>query len=123
MKNIPLYVLDEYAKRLSNSQVKKLYEAKTHQEYKPLYEKLNDSYKLYLNAYTINEELNTNKSGVIMMLTEKSSDLMENISYKINDDSITFLAESRDVYGKLINSLLSIGIYADTIEEIRDKKW
>lgn len=123
MKNIPLYVLDEYAKRLTNNQVNKLYEHKTHKTYNPLYETLDNTYKLYLNAYTISEELDASKSELIMHLSEKCSDLMENLSYKIGSDAVTFVTESRDTYGKLLHSLMEAGLSAETIEDIRDKKY
>ena len=64
MKNIPLSVLDAYAQRLTSKQAHMLYENKMQKPYKKaLYENNSGKqlYKLYLDDYTIAEEVEMNK--------------------------------------------------------------
>ena len=66
-----------------------LYEHKMNKPYKKaLYENNNSLYKLYLNAYTIFEELEISKAEFLMSLNENHSDLMKEISYKVDSDSV-----------------------------------
>ena len=74
MKNIPLSVLDAYAQRLTSKQAHMLYENKMQKPYKKaLYENNagKQLYKLYLDDYTIAEEVEMNKIEFLMKLNEK----------------------------------------------------
>lgn len=123
MKNIPLDVLDAYAKRLSSKQISMLYEHKMNKPYKKaLYENQSSLYKLYLNAYTIFEELEISKAEFLMSLNENHSELMKEISYKVDSDSVTFTAKTPKLYGELLHALMNEGISASLIEDIRDWK-
>lgn len=125
MVKIPLEVLDEYAKKLSNTQVNKLYENKMNKAYtKPLREvQEKEMLSLYLDAYTIAEELDANKSELIMGLNERFSNVMKNVTYRIDEDAILFSAKTRTDYSNLIQSLLSLGIDGNTLEQLKDKKY
>lgn len=125
MKYIPLIVLDEYAKRLSNSQVNKLYEAKTNKKYKKaLFENsAAPKYKLYLDGFTIAEELESNSAEFAMWLNENYKDLMSNISYSLKEDSINFSTTSKNNYKSLLEALRAAGIHGDVIESIVDKNF
>ena len=126
MKNfIPLTVLDEYTKRLTNNQINKLYESKTNKKYtKALNESDNSNkFKLYLNSYIIADEMNYNKAQLIMKLNESNAEMMNEISYKIESDGITFTSNSRESYRKLEEALRQKGLDVETLMSIRDKKY
>lgn len=123
MKKIPLEVLEAYAKKLSDTQVSMLYENKMHKNYKKaLYESTPSLFKLYLNAYTIYEECETSKAEFLISLNENHSNLMKQISYKVDDDAITFSAKTPTLYSELLHALMNEGISANVIEDIRDWK-
>ena len=121
--NIPLSVLDEYTKRLSNNQVDMLYENKMHKPFsKKLYEAVHPSYKMYLDSYTLNEEFNTNKIEFIMWLNNNHASLMESLTYKIDEDGVLFTTKNTKIYTDLMNVLRESGMDTNVILNLRDKK-
>lgn len=126
MKNIPLSVLDAYAKRLTSKQAHMLYENKMQKPYKKaLYENNagKQLYKLYLDDYTIADEVEMNKIEFLMKLNENHTSVVNALSYKIDEDGVTFSTSDRKVYSKLIGSLLNEGISGSTLEFIKDEKY
>ena len=126
MKNIPLSVLDAYAQRLTSKQAHMLYENKMQKPYKKaLYENNSGKqlYKLYLDDYTIAEEVEMNKIEFLMKLNENHGSVVNALSYKIDEDGVTFSTSDRKVYSKLIGSLLNEGISDSTLEFIKDEKY
>lgn len=126
MKNIPLSVLDAYAKRLTSTQAHMLYENKMQKPYKKaLYENNSGKqlYKLYLDDYAIAEEVEMNKIEFLMKLNENHGSVVNSLSYKIDEDGVTFSTSDRKVYSKLIGSLLNEGISGSTLEFIKDEKY
>jgi len=110
MERISLDILDEYAKRISDKQAKKLYEAKNGKPYvKALYEKKN-AHTIYLNEYTLLTETHKKCNEFAYMLNEKYSDIMDSVYYKIDEDAITIKTDDDAVYERLINILKHTGL-------------
>lgn len=126
-EDLHMDVLDAYAKRITKSQAERLYESKVGKKY---IKKLNENvsftnpsdYQLYLNAYTIALELDTNKTNMLMELNNKHSKLMESLSYRVDSDAVLFSTPNKEIYESLLSTMVSIGFSEDTINEIRDEK-
>ena len=126
-------VVDEaFVERLKSDErsgVQKLvkqYENKMQKPYKKaLYENNagKQLYKLYLDDYTIAEEVEMNKIEFLMKLNENHESVVNALSYKIDEDGVTFSTSDRKVYSKLIGSLLNEGISGSTLEFIKDEKY
>ncbi|WQJ53799.1 MAG: hypothetical protein [Wendovervirus sonii] len=110
MERISLDILDEYAKRLTNSQAKKLYESKNGKHYqKALYEQSN-THTIYLNEYTLLKKAHKKCNEFTYMLNEKYGDLMDNIYYKIEEDALIMKTDNDKLYEQLVDILKHNGI-------------
>ena len=58
-----------------------------------------------------------------MKLNENHGSVVNSLSYKIDEDGVTFSTSDRKVYSKLIGSLLNEGISGSTLEFIKDEKY
>lgn len=109
MSNIPLQVLDEYAKSISYKQAKRLYEAKCDNTYKKKiykgtqYQNKN-SFSIYLDNFVLNEaNLSVNKA--LAKYVNK-----HNLQYNIVKEGVYFYTPLADNYMSLLENLVNDGI-------------
>lgn len=115
--NIPLHILDEYAKTISQKQVNMLYENKCNKKYKKaLYEDLkyqnDNSYSIYLNDFTLDEaELSVKKALVRYVNKHK-------LQYNVVSDGVYFYTPLEENYIALLEDLVNDGLDVDTLKNI-----
>lgn len=109
MSHIPLHVLNEYAKVLSYTQAKKLYENKCNQKYKKIiykgteYQNKN-SYSVYLDNYVLNEaDLSVNTA--LARYVNKHQ-----LQYNIVKEGVYFYTPLADNYMSLLEHLINDGV-------------
>lgn len=109
MSNIPLQVLDEYAKSISYKQAKRLYEAKCDNTYKKKiykgtqYQNKN-SFSIYLDNFVLNEaNISVNKALSRYVCKH-------NLQYNIVKEGVYFYTPLADNYMSLLENLVNDGI-------------
>lgn len=117
--NIPLNVLDEYAKTISSKQSKMLYESKCKKKYKKaLYEGMeyqnDDSYSIYLNAYTLDEAKSSVDKALVRYVNKY------HLQYNIVDDGVYFYTPMAENYMGLLENLVNDGFDAEVLKTIVD---
>ena len=119
--NIPLNVLDEYAKVLTTKQSNMLYENKCNKKYKKeLYEnkkyQSNSSYKLYLNSYILNEA-NINVNTALARYVSKY-----NLQYNVVDNGVYLYTPMAENYMGLLENLIHDGFNKDALKNVVNTK-
>ena len=109
MSNIPLHVLNEYAKLLSYKQAKKLYENKCNQKYKKVINKGTEyqnknSYSIYLDNYVLNEA-NLNVNTALARYVVKHQ-----LQYNLVKEGVYFYTPLTDNYMSLLEHLVKDGV-------------
>ncbi len=104
--NIPLNVLDEYAKTITSKQMKMLYENKLNKKYrKSLYENMkyqnDNSYNVYLDLYTLNEANMTIDTAIARYVNKY------NLQYNKTLDGVYFYSNLEDNYIGLLENLVN----------------
>lgn len=117
--NIPLNILDEYAKVISSKQANMLYESKCNKKYKkPLYEnkkyQSDDNYKLYLNSFTL-DEANSSVEKALSKYVSK-----HNLQYNIVDDGVYLYTPMAENYMSLLENLVNDGFNVEALKNIVD---
>ena len=117
--NIPLNILDEYAKVISSKQANMLYESKCNKkDKKPLYEnkkyQSDDNYKLYLNSFTL-DEANSSVEKALSKYVSK-----HNLQYNIVDDGVYLYTPMAENYMSLLENLVNDGFNVEALKNIVD---
>lgn len=117
--NIPLNILDEYAKTLSSKQVKMLYENKCNKKYKKaLYENMkyqnDDSYSLYLSDYVLDEANMSTDKAMIRYINKYD------LQYNKVIDGVHFYTPNHNTYIKLLENLVNDGVDIDSLLQVVD---
>lgn len=117
--NIPLNILDEYAKVISSKQANMLYESKCNKKYKkPLYEnkkyQSDDNYKLYLNSFTL-DEANSSVEKALSKYVSK-----HNLQYNVVDDGVYLYTPMAENYMSLLENLVNDGFNVEALKNIVD---
>ena len=115
--NIPLNVLDEYAKVLTTKQSNMLYENKCNKKYKKvLYEdkkyQSNSSYRIYLNAYTL-DEANINVTKALARYVSKY-----NLQYNVVNDGVYLYTPLAENYMGLLENLVNDGFNVEALKNV-----
>lgn len=120
MSNIPLHVLDEYAKQISYKQAKRLYESKLNKKYKKTiykgteYQNKN-SFSIYLDNSVLNEA-NISTNTALARYAAKY-----NLQYNCVNEGLYFYTPLAENYMQLINHLVADGINKDALANNADK--
>lgn len=117
--NIPLNILDEYAKVISSKQANMLYESKCNKKYKkPLYEnkkyQSDDNYNLYLSSFTL-DEANSSIEKALSKYVSK-----HNLQYNIVDDGVYLYTPMAENYMSLLENLVNDGFNVEALKNIVD---
>ena len=117
--NIPLNILDTYAKTISTKQANMLYENKCNKKYKkPLYEHLkyqnDNSYKIYLNSFTL-DEANLNVDKALARYVNKHQ-----LQYNVVDDGVYLYTPMAENYMSLLEHLVNDGFDVNVLKNIVD---
>lgn len=117
--NIPLNILDEYAKVISSKQANMLYENKCQKKYKKrLYEDKayqNDSnYHLYLSSYTLDEANSSIEKALIRYVSKHK------LQYNIVDDGVYLYTPLPESYMSLLEHLVKDGFNVDALKHVVD---
>ena len=115
MTNIPLNILDNYAKSLTSKQVKMLYENKCQKKFKkPLYENLkyqsDNNYKIYLDTYTLNEA-NSSIDKTLLRYVNKY-----NLQYNVVNEGVYLYTALPENYLSLLENLLQDGFNKNSLK-------
>lgn len=118
--NIPLNILDEYAKTLTSKQVKKLYEAKCKKTYKkPLYENMkyqsDDNYQIRLTKYIL-EKSNSSIRDILANYANKYD-----LQYNIVNEDLYLYTPSKIKYKSLVENLINTGFNKQLLISIQNQ--
>ena len=119
--NIPLNVLDEYAKTITTKQSNMLYENKLNKKFKkPLYENLkyqnDDNFTLYLSSDIINEA-NSTLEKVLVRYVDK-----HHLQYNIVNKGVHLYTPMAENYLELLEHLIADGFNKNSLKKIVDTK-
>ena len=122
MRNIPLNVLDEYAKLLTPKQVNKLYESKCNKKYKkPLYEnkqyQSKDNYSVYLTNYIL-EKANSSITKVLTSYVNKFK-----LQYNIINEGVKLYTSNPLNYKELIEKLIDDKFNINLVKRVANKDY
>ena len=117
--NIPLNVLDEYAKTISSKQVNILYESKCNKKFKKaLYEGMeyqnDNSYSIYLNAYTLDEAKSSVDKALVRYVNKHK------LQYNVVDDGVYLYTPMAENYMSLLENLVQDGFDVEVLKTIVD---
>ena len=117
--NIPLNILDEYAKTISSKQANMLYENKCQKKYKKrLYEDKayqdDSNYHLYLSAYTLDEANSSVEKALIRYVSK------HNLQYNVVDDGVYLYTALPENYISLLEHLVKDGFNANALKHVVD---
>lgn len=120
MRNIPLHILDEYAKSISYKQAKRLYEAKCDNTYKKKiykgtqYQNKN-SFSVYLDNFVLNEaNLTVNKA--LSRYVNKHC-----LQYNIVKEGLYLYTPLADNYMSLLEHLVKDGVSKEALSQDVDE--
>lgn len=117
--NIPLSVLDTYARTISSKQSNMLYETKCNKKYKKkLYENMkyqnDDSYSLFLSNYTLDEN-NSSVEQALLKYVNKNG-----LQYNVISEGVYFYTPFIDNYLSLLEDLEHDGFDKKILNELAD---
>ena len=117
--NIPLNILDEYAKVISSKQANMLYENKCQKKYKKhLYEdkayQSDNNYHLYLSSYTLDEANSSVEKALIRYVSKHK------LQYNIVDDGVYLYTPLPESYMSLLEHLVRDGFNVDALKHVVD---
>ena len=117
--NIPLNLLDEYAKAISSKQANMLYENKCHKKYKKhLYEdkkyQSDDNYHIYLNSYTLDEAHSSVETALSRYVSKYK------LQYNVVDDGVYLYTPLPENYMSLLENLVNDGFNKEALKNIVD---
>ena len=117
--NIPLNILDEYAKIISSKQANMLYESKCNKKFKKaLYEGMeyqnDDSYSIYLNAYTLDEAKSSVDKALVRYVNKYK------LQYNVVDDGVYLYTPMAENYMGLLENLVQDGFDVEVLKTIVD---
>ena len=117
--NIPLNVLDEYAKTISSKQANMLYESKCNKKFKKaLNEGMeyqnDDSYSIYLNAYTLDEAKSSVDKALVRYVNKYK------LQYNVVDDGVYLYTPMAENYMGLLENLVQDGFDVEVLKTIVD---
>lgn len=117
--NIPLNILDEYAKTISSKQANMLYESKCNKKFKKaLYEGMeyqnDDSYSIYLNAYTLDEAKSSVDKALVRYVNKYK------LQYNVVDDGVYLYTPMAENYMGLLENLVQDGFDVEVLKTIVD---
>jgi len=115
--NIPLNILDNYAKTISTKQANMLYEHKCNKKYKKsLYENLkyqnDNSYKLYLDSFTL-DNINLSVNEALAKYVNKHQ-----LQYNVVDSGVYLYTPEPENYLSLLENLVHDGMDMNILKEI-----
>lgn len=114
--NIPLHVLDEYAKVITSKQAAMLYEHKCGKKFvKTLNEGFdnqnNDSYKVYLDLFTLDEANSSIEKALIKYVNKY------NLQYNVITEGLYFYTPDEENFNNLLENLYNDGFDIDALKE------
>lgn len=117
--NIPLNILDEYAKTISSKQANMLYESKCNKKFKKaLYEGMeyqnDDSYSIYLNVYTLDEAKSSVDKALVRYVNKYK------LQYNVVDDGVYLYTPMAENYMGLLENLVQDGFDVEVLKTIVD---
>ena len=117
--NIPLNILDEYAKTISSKQANLLYESKCHKKYKkPLYEdkkyQSDNNYKIYLNTFTLDEANSSIEKALVRYVNK------HHLQYNVVNDGVYLYTPMAENYMSLLENLVNDGFNPNVLKNIVD---
>lgn len=120
MTNIAL--LNQYAKQITSTQAKMLYESKTHRKLGSLNESYNpkDMLSLYLDNFIIYETMSLTANEVVNKFLKKYA---KNIKYKMLGEGVEFLTSNKDVYENMIIDIEEMGVSPEDSNALLDSKY
>ena len=113
--NIPLNILDEYAKTISSKQVKMLYESKCNKKFKKaLYENMkyqnDNSFSIYLNDFTLDEAHSSVDKALVRYVRKHK------LQYNKVSDGVYFYTPLEENYISLLENLVQDGFDIDLLK-------
>lgn len=119
--NIPLNILDEYAKTISSKQVKMLYESKCNKKFKKaLYENMkyqnDNSFSIYLNDFTLDEAHSSVDKALVRYVRKHK------LQYNKVSDGVYFYTPLEKNYISLLENLVQDGFDIDLLKENVDSQ-